>query len=319
VDALLAHGVPVRALVRDTTNRRFLDPARVSFAVGDVTDTSPRGDAALAAAARGCAVVYHVAGLVQAVSPAAFMEANAAGAERMALVAAVARVPRFVLVSSQAAGGPTAGDAPRDETAPDRPHSAYGTSKLEGERRALAVAAGLPGEGRRLDVVIVRPPGVYGPRDTAFLRLFRLIQAGFAPLPGGPGQRVSLVHARDLAQGLLLAAERGRPGERYYLTSGPPVTAGALVDEMARALAKKPLRVSVPLGMLQGVAGLAEAWARARGQVPSVTRERVRDWAASRWTVDDAKARAELGYAPSVALAQGIEETTAWYRTAGWI
>jgi len=165
----------------------------------------------------------------------------------------------------------------------------------------------------------VRPPGVYGPRDKAFLRLFRLIQAGFAPLPGGPGQQVSLVHAKDLAAGLLLAAERGRPGERYYLASGPPVTAGELVDEIARTLAKKPLRVSVPLGMLQGAAGVLEAWARMRAQPPSITRERVKDWAAGRWTVDDAKARAELGYAPAVALSQGIKETTAWYRTAGWI
>jgi nucleoside-diphosphate-sugar epimerase len=313
---LLARGVPVRALVRPTTDRRFLDSARVTFALGDVTDTTPAGAAALAAAAAGCATVYHAAGLVQAVSPEAFMDANAAGAERMARAAALAQVPRLVLVSSQAAGGPTEGDAPRDETAPDRPHSAYGVSKLEGERRAVAVATET---GGRLEVVIVRPPGVYGPRDKAFLRLFRLIQAGFAPLPGGPGQQVSLVHARDLAAGLLLAAARGRQGERYYLTSGPPVTAGELVDEIARSQAKKPLRVSVPLGMLQGVAGFLEAWARMRGQAPSVTRERVKDWAAGRWTVDDAKARAELGYAPAVALAQGIEETTAWYRTAGWI
>jgi nucleoside-diphosphate-sugar epimerase len=71
--------------------------------------------------------------------------------------------------------------------------------------------------------------------------------------------------------------------------------------------------------MLHGVAGVLEAWARMRGQASSITRERVKDWAAGRWTVDDAKARAELGYAPAVTLAQGIEETTAWYRTAGWI
>ena len=310
VDALLAHGVPVRALVRPTTNRRFLDPARVEFALGDVADASPVGEAALAHAAEDIDVVYHAAGVVQARGAKEFDAANAHGAARMARAARQAGVRRFVLVSSQAAGGPPTGAAPRKESDPDQPLGAYGASKRAGELGALAAHG---------DVVIVRPPGVYGPRDTAFLRLFRLVSAGFAPLPGGPGQELSLVHAHDLAAALVQAAERGRAGERYYVTSGTPLTAGELVDAMARALAKKPLRVSVPLGMLEAVAGLAEAWATARGQAPRITRERVKDWAAPRWTVDDAKARAELGYTPQVALAQGIEETAAWYRTAGWI
>jgi nucleoside-diphosphate-sugar epimerase len=64
---------------------------------------------------------------------------------------------------------------------------------------------------------------------------------------------------------------------------------------------------------------MIEAWDRARGRAPRVTRERLKDWAAERWTVDDAKARRQLGYAPRIDLHQGIEETAAWYRTAGWI
>jgi nucleoside-diphosphate-sugar epimerase len=310
VDALLAEGVPVRALVRPTSDRRYLDPARVEFASGDVTDTTPVGGAALVRACEGIDVVYHAAGVVQARRVGEFHAANADGAGRMARAAQAAGVRRFVLVSSQAAGGPSPGDAPRDETVPDRPLSAYGESKRAGELAALAAHP---------DVVIVRPPGVYGPRDTAFLRLFQLVSSGFAPLPGGPGQRLSLVHAHDLAAALVLAAGRGRAGERYYVTSGPPLTAGELLDAVARALAKKPLRVSVPLGMLEAVAGLAEAWSAMRGQAPRITRERVKDWAASGWTVDDAKARAQLGYVPGIDLAQGIEETAAWYRTAGWI
>jgi nucleoside-diphosphate-sugar epimerase len=224
-----------------------------------------------------------------------------------------------VLVSSQAAGGPNAGPAPRNEEDADRPHGAYGASKLEGERAMLAVAREAAAAGERFTTVTVRPPGVYGPRDRAFLRLFKLVASGFAPLPGGPGQELSLVHARDLAQALLLAAAHGTPGERYYVTGGPPLTAGTLVDEIARALAKKPLRVNVPLGMLGVVAGAIEGWDRLRGRAPRITRERLRDYAVARWTVDDTKARRTLGYAPTVGLAQGIEETVAWYRTAGWI
>jgi len=253
---------------------------------------------------------------VQARDAAAFHAANADGAGRMARAAVAAGVPRFVLVSSQAAGGPNPGDAPRTETDPDRPHSAYGASKLEGER---AVAAVFAAAGPGFAAVTVRPPGVYGPPHRAFFRLFKLVSSGFAPLPGGSSQLVSLVRAQDLAQALVLAAERGTPGERYYVTGGPPLTSGELVDAIARALAKKPLRVNVPLGMLEGVVGLLEAWDLRRGRAPRMTRERLKDFAIARWTVDDTKARRALGYAPAVDLPTGIEETAAWYRTAGWI
>jgi nucleoside-diphosphate-sugar epimerase len=319
VDALLAQGSSVRALVRPTTDRTFLDPRAVP-ALGDVCDATPAGEDRLREAARDCGVVYHLAGLVQAKDAAAFHAANADGAARLARAAVAAGVPRLVLVSSQAAGGPTLGAFPRSEQDADRPHSAYGQSKLEGERAVAAVAEEAARAGHAgFTTVIVRPPGVYGPRDRAFLKLFQLVSAGLAPLPGGARQEVSLVHVQDLARALLLAAQRGATGEHYYVTSGPPVTAGALLDEIARALAKKPLRVTVPLGMLEGIAGAVEAFDRMRGRVPRVTRDRLKDWAAERWTVDDAKARQSLGYAPAFDLRHGIEETAAWYRTASWI
>jgi nucleoside-diphosphate-sugar epimerase len=312
VDALLAREVPVRALVRPTTNRQWLDPGRVAFALGDVGD--PHGEGALARAVEGCETVYHVAGITQADRPEAFDRVNAGGAERIARAAARAGVTRLVLVSSQAAGGPTRGPKPRTEEDLDTPVGAYGRSKLEGERRA---AEALEGEGT--DLVVVRPPAVYGPRDAAFAMLFRLAEAGVVPLPGGSAQRLSLVHASDLAQGTLRVRERGRPGARYYLTSGPPVTTAELVDTIGRALGRKPLRVDVPSVMLRAAVSAAEAWTRATGRPARLTRARLADWMEPDWTVDDARARAELHYAPRVELAAGILETARWYRSAGWI
>lgn len=314
VDALLAHHRPVRTLVRASTDRRWLDPVRVSFALGDVGDDSAPGREALARAAAGCSVVFHLAGITQAGRPGDFERVNAAGAERAAQAAAAAGVPRFVLVSSQAAAGPTPGERPRIEEDVEAPVGAYGRSKLDGEIRAARVLAG---SGTTL--VTVRPPAVYGPRDAAFALLFRLAQRGIVPLPGGAGQELSLVHARDLAQGLLLAAERGRPGAVYYLSGGPPVTTGRLVEAVGRALGKKPLRVDLPSFMLRAVVGASEAFSRLSGRAGRLTRERLADWTAPRWTVSDARARAELGYAPRIELDPGIEETAQWYRTAGWI
>jgi len=311
VDALLARDVPVRALVRPTSDRRWLDPARVTFMLGDVGESEHED--ALARAALGCAAVYHAAGITQG-DAGAFARVNAQGARRMARAAARAGVTRFVLVSSQAAGGPTRGERPRREDDPDAPVGAYGESKLEGERLAAEV---LDGSGTSL--VTVRPAAVYGPRDAAFVLLFKLVARGIVPLPGGSRQRLSLVHAHDLAPGILLAHERGRPGARYYLAAGPPVTTAHLVDTICQSLGRKALRFDVPSVMLRAAVSVAEALARASGRPARLTRERLADWLEPNWTVDDARARAELGYAPRIALEAGIAETAAWYRSAGWI
>jgi nucleoside-diphosphate-sugar epimerase len=149
--------------------------------------------------------------------------------------------------------------------------------------------------------------------------LFALARRGIVPLPAGSRQELSLVHATDLAQGILLAAERGRPGERYYVSGGPPVTTGELADAVGAAVGKKPLRLEVPSVMLRAIVGLAEAWSRVTGAPARLTRERLADWTAPSWTVSDARARAELGYAPAVELAAGIAQTADWYRSVGWI
>jgi dihydroflavonol-4-reductase len=316
VEALTARGHDVRVLVRPTTDRRNLDPARVTFVSGDVADPSAEAQAALVAAATGAAVVYHAAGITQAASAEQFERVNAGGAERMAVAAARAGVRRFVLVSSQAAAGPNPGPLPRTETDPDRPVGAYGRSKLLAEQRVARIAAEA---AHGLEVVTIRPPAVYGPRDRAFLTLFRLVRTGIVPLHAPGAQTLSLIHARDLAQGLVGAAGHGTSGALYYVTDGTPVTSARLVDEIARALGKKPLRLDVPKRMLEAVVAAAEAWARATGRPARVTRERLADWIEPRWTLSDARARKEFAFAPHIALEAGIEETALWYRNAGWI
>ena len=320
VDALLAKGLPVRALVRRTTDRSFLDATRVSFVEGDVGDGTPAGDDALARAAEGASLIVHAAGITQARSVQDYARINAEGAERAARAAVRAGVRRFVLVSSQAAGGPAPVDRPREESDPDAPLSAYGRSKLAGEQRVreTLAAAGTPAHAAP-ELVIVRPPSVYGPRDRAILELFRLVCRGVVPLHRPQLQEVSVIHARDLAGGLVLAGERGASGRTYYLTDGKPTTTSGVVDAIARALGKKPLRLDIPSVMLEAAVWAAEGFAAASGRPARITRERLAEWTGLRWTLSDARAKSELGWAPSIALDDGMTETAQWYRTAGWI
>jgi nucleoside-diphosphate-sugar epimerase len=315
VERLVAQGERVRALVRATSDRRFLDGESVETAVGDVGDASAAGEERLARATEGCRAVYHVAGVVRARSQEEYDRVNAAGAARIARAAARAGVRRFVLVSSQAAAGPNTGAAPRDEAEPERPVTAYGRSKLAGERLVAEAA-----RGGSLEVVVVRPPAVYGPRDRAFLMLFRLVSRGLLLLyPGADTQEVSLIHVRDLAAGLALAGERAPAGAIYYLTDGGRATSAALGDTIARALGKRPLRIVLPTGVGMAAAWASETFGRLSGRPVTLTRERLRQWSAPRWTVSDARARREIGYAPQVDLESGMSETALWYREAGWV
>lgn len=316
VDALLARGERVRVLVRPTTDRRFLAGKDVAFVEGDVGDESAAGEAELAKAIAGATLVVHAAGITQARRGGEFERVNARGTGRVARAVAAAGVPRLVYVSSQAAGGPSPPGRSRTESDPDAPLSAYGLSKRAGEEAAREAVDATAG-GTTL--VIVRPPAVYGPRDRAFLELFRLVRRGLVPLHRADRQWVSLIHARDLAGGILAAAARGGPDSTYYVADGEPRTSASIVDAIATVLGCRPWRLDVPAGALRVAVGLAEGWAAWTGRPARLTRERLLEWTAPGWTLDDERARRELGFAPEIPFRQGIEETAAWYRTAGWI
>lgn len=196
VDALVEEGWRVRCLVRTTSRLRWLPRARVELAHGALNDPP-----ALRAALEEARVIFHLAGLTSATSPARYAAVNVEGTR--ALVAAMReRAPGALLVhcSSLAAAGPSLDGRPLSESDPPRPIGPYGESKLAAER--LVASSGL-------DHVIVRPPAVYGPRDADILAVFRLAARGLALRLGPRGQRLSLVHVRDLAHGLIDAAEHG--------------------------------------------------------------------------------------------------------------
>ncbi|NOT07000.1 MAG: NAD(P)-dependent oxidoreductase, partial [Gemmatimonadales bacterium] len=192
VDALLRRGDTVTALVRSRAKGEALAKRGVTPAPGDLAD-----DAALRAAARGQEVVYHLAGLVAAHSEAEFQTVNADGTARLvAAVAAGAPSARLVLVSSMAAAGPSPAGGKLTGTEPARPVTAYGRSKLAGER---AVAEG------PLPWTILRPPAVYGPGDLELLRVFKATAFGAVPVFGGGGQELSMVYGPDLAEAIAAA------------------------------------------------------------------------------------------------------------------
>ena len=212
--------------------------------------------------------------------------------------------------SSLAAAGPARGGRPLTESDPPRPIGPYGASKLAAER--VVASSGLR-------YVIVRPPTVYGPRDRDVLAAFRLAARGLAPRVGPSDQRLSLVHARDLARGLLCAAARGPGRGVFYVTDGLVHTWGAVTEAIACAVGRRARVVPIGLPLATAAGHASRLFARFTAAKPLLTPERVRDLAQADWSCDDTRARTELGYHSTVTLPQGIQETARWYEAHGWL
>src|SRR5436190_7977390 len=165
----------------------------------------------------GVDVVVHAAGATRAPTRAALRTSNVELTKRVLAVARRANVARFVFVSSQAAAGPASFlDAPVTEDMSAAPIEAYGRSKLAAEH--------LVRETDGMSWVIVRPASVYGPRDRDFLAMFRLAQFGIAIHPGNRRQWISIVHVRDLVEGIVCAATvPDAAGGTFFLANPVPV------------------------------------------------------------------------------------------------
>lgn len=310
---LAGHGHLVTALVRKTSNLRWLESLKVSTAIGDICEP-----ASLIPAVSGADVVYHAAGLVRASRRREFMRVNCAGTRNVAQACIEAPRPprRLVFISSQAAAGPSPTPEGIDEGCPPRPVSAYGQSKLAAER----YLAGLGG----LEVVIVRPAAVYGPRDTESLDFFRIpARLRLLPMLGGGRTMLSLIEVRDLVRAIALAGEVPRArGGTYFLANPRPYTIREVLREIADALRIRCVALPVSGLVLSAGAELSEFLARfgrGRRDRARLSHLKVPELSARYWAVKTDRARRELGFTAATALAEGLQACARWYIENGWL
>lgn len=309
VDDLLARGARVRAVVRGSSSRRWLEGKGVELA-----DAAMEDEAALRRAVAGADWVVHAAGLIRARSAAEFHEANVGGTERMFRASRDAGARRFVLVSSQAAAGPSPDGRPVSEEQAPRPVSSYGESKLAAEKAVLGVPSGDP-----TAVTVIRPPAVYGPRDTAFLKVFALAKRHIEPVLRRRG-RFSIVHVADLASAVHATLTRDEaPGEIFFACEPDETNYAELGTLVRESLGTWTVPVAFPRWALMGVALGAEAFAAMTRQAPLLSREKLSEISAGDWICSSKKIRDRLGWTPKIPLQEGILATAGWYREAGWL
>ncbi len=319
VAALLARGDDVVCLARDPTklDRLFSGTAKPRVVLGDLANRE-----ALLKGVRGTDLIFHVAGLIAARSGAEFFAANAEGT-RLVAEAAVAVAPllkRFVYVSSIAAAGPSRRGEPLIEGAVPRPLTMYGRSKLAGEE-ALA-AFGFPW-------TVIRPPVVYGPRDTEMFRIFRLAALGLAAVFGDGTQELSFIYVEDLVHALLRAAETGSPHTMYFAAHPQVVTSRSLVTAVYRAVrsagptapkeGSTPFILPIPGPLARGALWFTEKAAGALGRTTLLTVDKANEFLAEAWVCSPTALQRDTGWQPEWDLARGLPRTATWYRENGWL
>ena len=306
VELLAEAGVRTRALVRrtsDTTRLEALGIERVEGALDDAPS--------LRRAAAGVDVVFHLAALTRARNAAEYGRVNAEGARRVA-EAAGACGARLVYLSSLAAVGPSEGGRPVTESDEPRPITDYGRSKLAGEIACRAAA----GDG---EVVVLRAPAVYGPRDRDLFRFFSMAARGIVTLPTGPERRLQLIHARDLAAALVAAARADRPGPIYNVAEARSYAWSKVAGMVAGAVGGKVRFVRVPPALVRAAAGASELGARLMGRATIFNRDKARELLAPGWLCETAAAERDLGFVARIPLASGLQQTADWYRSEGWL
>lgn len=253
---------------------------------------------------QGLDAVIHLAGIAHQLrgqyAESVYQEVNCHATERLARAAAGAGVRRFVFMSSIKVNGErTPVDRPfRPDDAP-HPQDRYARSKWDAERALARVAA-----ETGLEVVVLRPPLVYGPGVRAnFLRLVRLVQRGW-PLPfGAIRNRRSLIYVDNLVDLIALAATRAEAAGRTLLASdGEDLSTPLLALEMGRALGVQPKLIPVPLSLLK-LAGLLTGLRAEIGRLVDSL------------AIDISETRARLGWQPVISPREGIARTVAWYRS----
>ena len=308
--ALRARGLHVRVLMRPTADRRNIAELDCEPVPGDMRD-----EASMTAAMKGARYFFHVAAdyRLWAPDPREIERNNLLGAQATMNAALNCGVERVVYTSSVAALKP--GPVAVDETSRHTLQSvigAYKRSKLVAEREVERLV-----HEKNLPAVIVAPSTPIGPRDIKPTPTGRnIVEAATGKMPAFVDTGLNLVHVDDVAQGHLLALDKGRIGENYIL-GGADVSLETMLADIASMAGRRAPKVKLPRAPLFPLAWGAEAVARITGKEPFLTADALR-MSRYRMFFSSEKAKRELGY-QARAYRKGLEDALAWFGAHGYL
>ena len=270
--------------------------------------------------------VVHAAGVTKCLKKEDFFRINTEGTKHLvrALMATQHNLQRFVYISSLSIMGAIREEQPYQEIRESdeaKPNTAYGKSKLEAEQWLSQLPLYLEGDGGRLfPYVILRPTGVYGPRERDYFMMAKSIKAHTDFAVGFKQQDITFVYVTDVVQAVFLACEKGVTGRRYFLSDGEVYQSSTFSNLIRKELGNPWwIRITAPLWVLRIVTFCGEYIGKMTGKVTALNNDKYNIMRQRNWRCDIEPARRELGYEPQVKLEEGVKRSIAWYKRENWL
>ena len=319
VEEALRQGMETWACVRASSSRRYLKDSRIGFFESDLDDTQALRVRLLRHRQEHGAFDYvvHCAGVTKCADKRDFERVNCGQTTALAmLLHELDMVPkRFVYISTLSVFGPQheRDYAPIRDNDPPRPNTAYGLSKLHAEESL--------GRMDWLPWVVLRPTGVYGPRERDYYLMVKSVARHVDVAAGFRRQDLTFVYVLDVVQAVFRALKQeGVVHRAYFLTDGHVYSSRAYTDLVRRELGGPwVVRLTLPLWLLRAVSCVAGGWAALWRKGSTLSPDKYRIMKQRNWRCDIGPAVRELGYAPRYDLARGVAESVAWYRQEGWL
>jgi nucleoside-diphosphate-sugar epimerase len=313
VEEALKRGFETWAAVRKSSSREWLKDERIHF-----IELNLSSKAQLVEQLRGMDFDYvvHAAGVTKCLNKADFHRINTEGTKNLAEALLEVKMPlkRFVFVSSLSIFGAIKEQEPYEEIRESdtpQPNTEYGRSKLEAEQ-FLATTT--------LPYIILRPTGVYGPREKDYFIMAKSIKGHSDFAVGYKRQDITFIYVKDVVQAVFLALDKGENGRQYFLSDGEVYQSTTFSDLIHEELGRPWwIRITAPVWVLRIVTFFGEYIGRMTGKVTALNNDKYNILKQRNWRCDIQPAIDELGYQPTVKLEQGVKETIQWYKEHGWL
>ncbi len=318
VEEALSRGFEVWAAVRGSSSRAFLTDSRIHF-----IELSFGNREMMVSQLRDHHFDYvvHAAGVTKCLHKEDFHRVNTLGTQNLveALMETQHSLRRFVYLSSLSIFGPIHEQQPYKAITEDdtpQPNTAYGRSKLAAEQWLDNLAA----QGKDFPYIVLRPTGVYGPRERDYFMMAKSIRQHVDFSVGFSRQDITFVYVDDVVQAVMLALDHGTTGRKYFLSDGEVYQSRAFSDYLQHELGDPwLLRVKAPLWLLRAVTFCGEHWGRLTGKITALNNDKYHILCQRNWRCDIQPAIDELGYHPQVTLEEGVRKTVKWYRDNNWL
>ena len=315
VEEALNRGFETWAAVRRSSSLDFLHDERIHLIE---LNLSSKEQLVEQLRGKGFDYVVHAAGVTKCLNKADFRRINTEGTKNLVEALLEVKMPlkRLVYLSSLSVFGAIKEKMPYDEIREDdtpQPNTEYGRSKLAAEQYLASLDSRLP-------YVILRPTGVYGPREKDYFMMAKSIKQHIDFAVGFQRQDITFVYVTDVVQAVFLALEKGKTGRKYFLSDGEVYQSTTFSDLIHKELGSPWwLRITAPTWVLRILTFFGEYAGRISGKVTVLNKDKYNILKQRNWRCDITPARKELGYEPKVKLKDGVRTTITWYKENGWL